>query len=166
MKIVEGEKMKKLLSILIVLTMFMMTGLQALADSAQEALNFFHSYVNAANTYSPTVATMYSPSAKIIRQVIKPNGQLVNVNTNTATYVKQMRIGQAGAKMRGYKNTYTNVKVTSLGNGSYKISSLRQPKGETYKLKTYMIVKKINGKWQITEELMQTKEQIFLRYAK
>ncbi len=166
MKIVEGEKMKKLLSILIVLTMFMMTGLQALADSAQEALNFFHSYVNAANTYSPTVATMYSPSAKIIRQVVKPNGQLVNVNTNTATYVKQMRIGQAGAKMRGYKNTYTNVKVTSLGNGSYKISSLRQPKGETYKLKTYMIVKKINGKWQITEELMQTKEQIFLRYAK
>lgn len=166
MKIVEGEKMKKLLSILIVLTMFMMTGLQALANSAQEALNFFHSYVNAANTYSPTVATMYSPSAKIIRQVIKPNGQLVNVNTNTATYVKQMRIGQAGAKMRGYKNTYTNVKVTSLGNGSYKISSLRQPKGETYKLKTYMIVKKINGKWQITEELMQTKEQIFLRYAK
>lgn len=166
MKIVEGEKMKKLLSILIVLTMFMMTGLQALANSAQEALNFFHSYVNAANTYSPTVATMYSPSAKIIRQVVKPNGQLVNVNTNTATYVKQMRIGQAGAKMRGYKNTYTNVKVTSLGNGSYKISSLRQPKGETYKLKTYMIVKKINGKWQITEELMQTKEQIFLRYAK
>ena len=166
MKIVEGEKMKKLLSILIVLTMFLMTGLQALANSAQEALNFFHSYVNAANTYSPTVATMYSPSAKIIRQVVKPNGQLVNVNTNTATYVKQMRIGQAGAKMRGYKNTYTNVKVTSLGNGSYKISSLRQPKGETYKLKTYMIVKKINGKWQITEELMQTKEQIFLRYAK
>ena len=166
MKIVEGEKMKKLLSILIMLTMFMMTGLQALANSAQEALNFFHSYVNAANTYSPTVATMYSPSAKIIRQVVKPNGQLVNVNTNTATYVKQMRIGQAGAKMRGYKNTYTDVKVTSLGNGSYKISSLRQPKGETYKLKTYMIVKKINGKWQITEELMQTKEQIFLRYAK
>lgn len=166
MKIVEGEKMKKILSILIVFTMFMMTGLQALADSAQEALNFFHSYVNAANTYSPTVATMYSPSAKIIRQVVKPNGQLVNVNTNTATYVKQMKIGQAGAKMRGYKNTYTDVKVTSLGNGSYKISSLRQPKGETYKLKTYMIVKKINGKWQITEELMQTKEQIFLRYAK
>ena len=79
--------------------MFMMTGLQALADSAQEALNFFHSYVNAANTYSPTVATMYSPSAKIIRQVVKPNGQLVNVNTNTATYVKQMRIGQAGASL-------------------------------------------------------------------
>ena len=158
--------MKKILSILTVFAVMMLTGLQAFADSAQEALNFFHSYVNAANSYSSTVATMYSPNAKIIRQVVKPNGQLVNVNTNTATYIKQMKIGQAGARMRGYKNTYTNINVTSLGNGSYKISSLRQPKGETYKLKTYMIVKKINGKWQITEEMMQTKEQIFLKYAK
>ena len=63
------------------------------------------------------------------------------------------------------KNTYTNITVSPMGNGAYKVSSLRQPKGETYKLKTYMIVKKINGKWQITEELMQTKEQIFLKYA-
>ena len=85
---------------------------------------------------------MYSPNAKIIRQVVKPNGQLVNVNTNTATYIKQMKIGQAGARMRGYKNTYTNVSVKSLGNGSYKVSSLRQPKGETYKLKTYIIAVK------------------------
>ncbi len=158
--------MKKLLSILMTFTLFVLTGMQAFADSAQEALNFFNSYVSAANSYSPTVATMYSPNAKIIRQVVKPNGELVNVSTNTATYIKQMKIGQAGAKMRGYKNTYTNVSVTSLGNGTYKVSSLRQPKGETYKLKTYMIVKKINGKWQITEEMMQTKEQIFLRYAK
>lgn len=158
--------MKKLLSILMTFTLLVLTGMQAFADSAQEALNFFNSYVSAANSYSPTVATMYSPNAKIIRQVVKPNGELVNVSTNTATYIKQMKIGQAGAKMRGYKNTYTNVSVTSLGNGTYKVSSLRQPKGETYKLKTYMIVKKINGKWQITEEMMQTKEQIFLRYAK
>jgi hypothetical protein len=110
---------------------------------------------------------MYSPSAKIIRQVIKPDGTLVNVNTDTATYIKQMKLGQAGAKLRKYKNTYTNVTVTDLGNGSYKVSSLRQPSGETYKLKTYMIVKpQSNGKWLITEELMQTKEQIFLKYAK
>ena len=77
-----------------------------------------------------------------------------------------MKLGQAGAKLRGYKNTYTNITVADMGNGSYKISSLRQPSGETYKLKTYMIVKKINGKWQIVEEMMQTKQQIFLKYAK
>ena len=156
--------MKKLSSLIIMFVMII--GLQAFANNSQEALNFFNNYVNAANTYSNTVGTMYSPSAKIIRQVVKPDGGLVDVTTNTATYIKQMKIGQAGAKLRGYKNTYTDIKVQDLGNGSYKISSLRQPKGETYKLKTYMIVKKINGNWQIIEEMMQTKEQIFLRYAK
>ena len=159
--------MKKILSVLTVFIITVITGMAAFADDAQEARQFFNNYVNAANTYSPTVATMYSPSAKIIRQVVKPDGGLVNVNTNTATYVKQMKIGQAGAKLRKYKNTYTNITVTPVGNGAYKISSLRQPSGETYKLKTYMIVKKQpDGKWLIIEELMQTKEQIFLKYAK
>lgn len=157
--------MKKLLSILMVFTMFISAGLKAFADDAQEALKFFNSYVTAANSYSPAVATMYSPNAKIIRQVVKPNGELVDVNTDTATYIKQMKIGQAGAKLRGYKNNYTNVSVASLGNGAYKVSSLRQPTGENYKLKTYMIVKKQNGSWKITEEMMQTKVQTFLKYA-
>ena len=155
--------MKKFLSILFIL---IATAMTAFADDAQDALKFFNSYVSAANSYSPTVATMYSPNAKIIRQVIKPDGTLVNVNTDTATYIKQMKLGQAGAKLRGYKNNYTNVSVTSAGNGAYKVSSLRQPSGETYKLKTYMIVKKVNGSWKITEEMMQTKVQTFLKYAK
>ena len=78
-----------------------------------------------------------------------------------------MKLGQAGAKLRNYKNNYTNVVVTDAGNGKYKISSLRQPTGETYKLKTYMIVQKQpNGNWQIIEEMMQTKVQTFLKYAK
>lgn len=154
--------MKKILTLFIIL---IGTTMAAFADDAQEALKFFNSYVTAANSYSPTVATMYSPNAKIIRQVVKPDGTLVNVNTDTATYIKQMKLGQAGAKLRGYKNTYTNISVAPAGNGSYKVSSLRQPSGENYKLKTYMIVKKQDGSWKITEEMMQTKVQTFLRYA-
>lgn len=139
----------------------------AFAEDKQDALNFFNSYVNAANTYSPTVANMYSSNAKIIRQVVKPDGTTVNVDTDTATYIKQMKLGQAGAKLRNYKNNYSNIIVTDLGNGRYKVSSLRQPSGESYKLKTYMIVKKqSDGKWQIVEEMMQTKVQTFLKYAK
>ena len=156
--------MKKILSLILGLLVF--TGLQAFADGKQEAMDFFNNYVKAANSYSNTVADMYSPNAKIIRQVVKPDGGTANAYTDTATYVKQMKIAQAGAKIRGYKNYYSNVTIQDLGNGSYKISSLRQPIGETYKLKTYMIIKKINGKWLITEELMQTKQQIFLKYAK
>ena len=157
--------MKKLLSIIFIAGMLITVGLQAFADDAADALKFFNSYVNSANTYDPNLPNYYSPKAKIIRQVVKPDGGLANAYTDTAVYVRQMKIGQATAKARKYTNAYSNVTVQSLGGGKYKISSLRQPKGETYKLKTYMIVQKINGKWQITEELMQTKEQIFLKFA-
>ncbi len=140
--------------------------LSAIADDKADALNFFNDYVEAANTYSPVVTTLYSPSAKIIRQVVKPDGTTVDVYTDTATYIKQMKLSQAVAKARKYKNFYSNITVTPVSNG-YKVSSLRQPTGETYKLKTYMILQKQpNGKWLIVEELMQTKEQIFLKYAK
>ena len=158
--------MKKYLSIFVILGMLLTTGLRAFADDTQEAIKFFNNYVAAANSYSPTIPSMYSPNAKIIRQVVKPNGELVNVTTNTATYIKQMKISQSMAKARHYTNWYSNITATPVGNGAYKVSSLRQPKGESYKLKTYMIVKKQpNGKWLITEEMMQTKEQIFLKYA-
>ena len=141
--------------------------LSALANNKEDAEKFFHHYVNAANNYSPEIAQMYSPSAKIIRQVVKPDGTTQDVETNTSTYITQMKLGQAGAKLRNYKNNYTNVTVTEIGDGKYKISSLRQPTGENYKLKTYMIVQKQpNGQWQIIEEMMQTKVQTFLKYAK
>ena len=152
--------MKKLLVILI-----SFITLSAFADEKQEALDFFNSYVQGANSYSATIADMYSPSAKIIRQIVKPDGTTANATTDTATYIKQMKIGQAGAKLRKYKNNYTDIVATPV-DGGYKVSSLRQPNNEDYKLKTYMIVKKQpNGKWLITEEMMQTKVQTFLRYA-
>ena len=98
---------------------------------------------------------------------MKPDGTTQNVETDTATYIKQMKLGQAGAKLRHYTNSYSNVTVTPLGNNKYKVSSLRQPSGESYKLKTYMVVQKqANGKFIIVEEMMQTKVQTFLKYAK
>jgi len=147
------------------LIMSLLISTAVFADGKQEATDFFNNYVKAANSYSPTVPDMYSPTAKIIRQVVKPDGTTVDVATDTATYIKQMKIGQAGAKLRKYKNNYTNIVATPV-EGGYKISSLRQPSGEDYKLKTYMIVtKQADGKWLITEEMMQTKVQALLKYA-
>lgn len=152
---------------IITFLIFTMSAIMSFADTRQEALDFFNNYVKAANSYSNTLTEMYSPSAKIIREVVKPNGSTVDVYTDTATYIKQMKIGQAGAKLRNYKNYYSNVTVSKLSDTKYKISSMRQPSGETYKLKTYMVVQKQpNGKWVIVEEMMQTKQQIFLKYAK
>ena len=153
--------------VLITIAAVMTVSLMAFADGKQEALDFFNNYVNAANSYSTTVGEMYSPSAKIIRQVVKPDGGLVNAYTDTATYVKQMKLSQATAKIRKYTNSYSDIKVEQLGTNKYKVSALRQPKGETYRLKTYQIIQKQpNGKWLIVEEMMQTKEQIFLKFAK
>lgn len=152
--------------ILFILTALFLFGFPALADDKQEAISFFNNYVKSANTYSTAIGNMYSPKAKIIRQVVKPDGTTADVTSDTATYLMQLKIGQATAKLRKYTNTYKNIKAEQVPTG-IKVSSLRQPKGETYWLKAYMILtKQPDGKWLITEEMMQTKEQIFLRYAK
>ncbi len=153
--------MKKiLLTLLSVLTLA--TSVYA-ASTKQEALNFFNSYVTAANTYDPAVTTMYSPSARIIRVVVKPDGSTVTRVTDTKRYISEMKKSQVIAKIRQYKNNYSNIKVEQTGTDTYKISSLRQPSGETYKLKAYSVVKKQpNGKWLIIEEMMQTKVQMLI----
>lgn len=154
--------MKK--SLLIMFILFM--GLGAFADERQEALDFFMNFVSASNSYSPSLLKMYSDDAKITRQVVKPDGKLVNVSCSADDYRKQMRISAKLAKVRNYKNYYSNIKVTAVPNG-YKIDSLRKPSTSDYKLKSSTVVQKQpNGKWLIVEELMQTKEQIFLKYAK
>ncbi len=160
----KGCIMRKLF--LTILAM-MFVSLSVFADDKQEALAAFNSYVNAANTYNTEVTAFYSPSAKIIRQVIKPDGTLVNVYTNTSTYITQMKLGQAGAKIKKYKNNYTNIVVTPISAGKVKISSVRHPSVDNDSLKAYMVFQKqANGKWIIVEEMMQTRQQIFLKYAK
>ncbi len=152
--------MKKL--IISLLSVLIFAGM-SFAATSQDALNFFNRYVSAANSYSPSITTMYSPDAKIIRQIVRPDGSLVTRETNTQRYISEMKKGQAVAKLRNYKNYYTNISVTPLGNNTFKVSSLRRPSGESYKLKAYMIVKqKPDGHWVITEEMMQTKVQMLI----
>jgi len=154
--------MNKLLLTLIALII----GLNAFASEPDDALKFFNGFVSASNSYSSTLLNMYSDNAKITRQVIKPNGQTVNVPFNIDTYRRQMKISSKLAKLKNYKNHYSHITVTKVSNG-YKIESLRQPCTDCNKLKAVMVVQKQpDGKWLIVDELMQTKEQIFLKYAK
>ena len=152
--------------ILLLISVFMFMSVAVFADDRQSAINFFNNYVKAANSYDMNLGRFYSPKAVIIRQVVKPDGTTANAYTDTATYVKQMKLSSAVAKTRKYTNTYRNIVAVPV-NGGYKVSAERQPKNETYWLKTYQVLKKQpNGNWIITEEMMQTKEQIFLRYVK
>ena len=66
--------MKKIF--LTILSLFLVS-LSVFAGDKEDALKAFNNYVNAANTYNDEVTTFYSPSAKIIRQVIKPDGGLL-----------------------------------------------------------------------------------------
>ena len=154
--------MKKL-SFLIVIFIFLT--IPSFADDLETAKKLFSNYVSAANSYSPSLLNYYSPKAKIIRQVVKPDGSTANATTDMSTYAKQMKISQGTAKIRNYKNKYKNITATKVANG-IKVSSLRQPMNDNYWLKTYQIwQKQPNGNWLIIEEMMQTKQQIFLRYA-
>lgn len=154
--------MKKLIITIIIL----MSGLNVFAGEKDDALKFFNSFVNASNTYSADVLDMYADNARIIRQVVKPNGELVNAYFSVKDYKGQMRFNAKIAKLRNYKNYYSNIDVTKASNG-YKVSAMRKPSTSDYKLKAYSIVQKQpDGKWLIVEEMMQTKEQIFLKYAK
>ena len=154
--------MKKILLTLIVL----MFGMHAFASEQDDALAFFNNFVSASNSYSTSVPSLYSDNAKIIRQVIKPDGTLVNVPFKIADYRAQMKLSAKVAKIRNYKNYYSNIVVSKDGNG-YRINAVRKPSLSDDKLKTSTVVaKQPNGKWLITEEMMQTREQIFLKYAK
>ncbi len=157
--------MKKFGYILIIVGLLCIANSVVFADDTADAIKFFKRYVNAANSYDKSILQMYSPNARIIRQVIKPDGALEDIETDTNTYLRQLQLGQKTARLRRYKNSYTNIRAEKISNG-IKISSLRQPSGEKYRLRTYMIIQKQpNGEWLIIEEMMQTKVQIFLKYA-
>lgn len=157
--------MKKILSFIAIIVA---TGFFAVAQAAtpQDVLTFFNNYVTAANTYSPTLTSYYTPNAKIIRVVMKPDGSTAQVTTDTQQYFRQMRIGSNLAKINKYKNFYTDRKITKSGN-DYKITCLRQPSTSSYKIPAYFVIgSDSNGRLKIKEEMMYTKQQQLLKYAK
>lgn len=151
--------MKKLLATLCVL--FIGMGAHA-AMSADQALSFFSKYVNSANNYEEDIISYYTPDAKIIRIVMKPDGSTVTLNTNMKEYANQMRLGANLAKMKGYKNFYTSKKVTKVGE-DFKVSALRQPSTSDYKIPAYFIIgEDAKGNLKIKEEMMYSKNQALL----
>ena len=89
-------------------------------------------------------------------------GQLENAFALAKRFFKELKIGQKTAKIRKYKNRYKNIIVQEVPNG-VKISAERQPIKETYWLKMYQIVTPTSDGPKITEEMMQTKVQTFLK---
>lgn len=132
------------------------------AYTPKDGLNFFDQYQNYANAYDEKLLDLYSPDVKIIREVVKPTGETVVVKVPAKRFFKELKIGQKTAKLKRYKNTYKNIIVQEVPNG-IKISADRQPSKEKYWLKMYQIVQPTDDGPKITEEMMQTKVQSFLK---
>ena len=132
------------------------------AQTPQDGIAFFNQYQNFANSYNDKILDMYSPNAKIIREVIKPSGEAEQV-VPAERYFKELKIGQKTAKLRKYRNSYKNVIAQKVRNG-IKVSAERQPSRESYWLKMYQIYTPTDSGLKITEEMMQTKVQSFLRH--
>ena len=139
------------------------TTLIAQAKTPKDAIDFFNQYTNYANTYNSELLDLYSPEAKIIREVVKPTGETVDIVVPTRRYFKELKIGQKTAKLKRYKNKYRNIIAQEIPNG-IKISAERQPSKESYWLKMYQIVQETDSGFKITEEMMQTKVQTFLNH--
>ena len=133
------------------------------AQTPQDGIAFFNQYQNFANSYNDKILDMYSPNAKIIREVIKPSGEAEQVIVPAERYFKELKIGQKTAKLRKYRNSYKNVSAQKVRNG-IKVSAERQPSRESYWLKMYQIYTPTDSGLKITEEMMQTKVQSFLRH--
>ena len=136
---------------------------QAFASTPQKAVEFFKQYQNLANTYDEPILQMYSPDVKIIREVVKPTGETVDIVVPPKRFFKELKMGQKTAKLRRYKNKYRNITAQETPEG-IKITPERQPSKETYWLKMYQIVQNTDSGFKIKEEMMQTKVQSFLKH--
>lgn len=138
----------------------------AFGADVQDVRSFFDSYVQDANSYSKRIPEYYSSDAKIIRIVIKPDGEKESVEFNFEDYMKQLKKRSKFARIVRYKNRYEDVNVTDLGNGRFKVSALRFPMRDKEGLNFYFIVQDTEGGLKVIEESMETTVQDFLKYAK
>ena len=122
----------------------------------------FSKYQTYSNTYDSRLLELYSPDVKIIREVIKPDGEKVRISIPPKRFFNELKIGQKTARLKKYKNKYKNITIQEVPNG-IRITAVRQPSNENYWLQMYQILELTDTGYKITEEMMQTKVQAFLK---
>ena len=149
--------------IILIIFYFVFTVLQVNAGTPKEGMDFFNQFTNYSNSYNKALLGMYSPDVKIIREVVKPSGETEQIIIPSQRFFKELKLGQKTAKIKNYKNKYKNIIVKEIPNG-LQVSAERQPSNETYWLKMYQILQNTDSGMKITEEMMQTKVQTFLKH--
>ncbi|MBQ2872160.1 hypothetical protein IJE86_10705 [bacterium] len=151
---------------LVISLILILAGSVSFAGPSEDVAAFFDKYVAAANSYDENIPTFYAPDAKIIRVVVKKDGTKESVVTDTGVYMKQLRMNSKLAKVRNYKNYYTDRVITQVGN-DYKLTCKRQPSLSDYKLPAHFVIgKDSSGNYKIKEESMDTYQTAILVGAK
>lgn len=148
---------KTLLTLLALISL----SLSVLADDKTDVLKTFDNYVNDANSYSTNIPNYYIKNAKIVRVVNKKQGGQASVIIPFDRYLKELQSHSKIAKVANYKNRYENRKISKIGN-DYKVSSIRIPRNDKTGLPAHFTFTKVDGKWKIKEESMETNVQTFL----
>jgi len=152
--------MKKLL---IILGLFLVGAVAFAVSDTDAVVAFFNKFVKAANSYDKNYFNYYAASPKIVRVVIKPDGQKVPVTVPFERYKKETKKGMKFGRVVRYKNTYTNIEVDKIDDNSYKLKALRKPSTGKGKFAAYFIIAKNDaGQFKIQEESMETPVQKFL----
>ena len=94
--------------------------------------------------------------------VIKKDGTRESVSTDTSVYMRQLKMNAKLAKIRGYKNFYSDRKIVKIGD-NYKLFCNRQPSLSKYKLPAHFVIgKDASGNYKIKEESMDTYQTAIL----
>ncbi|MCD8025337.1 MAG: hypothetical protein LUE64_07365 [Candidatus Gastranaerophilales bacterium] len=132
-------------------------------EEAMQVEEFFDSYVESANNYRDDLTEKYADNAVIKRIVIKKDGSKQDVTIPIQRYFKELKSGQKTARLVRYKNRYINKKYSKISNGEYKITTTRIPFRDKTGLRAeFKIIETPDG-LKISEELMETNVQRFLK---
>ncbi len=149
--------------VIISFVLFLCVQIFSYADEIQDVQYFFNKYIDAANNYSTDYFNYYSPGAKIIRVVEKPDGTKESVDIPLEIYKQEAKKSSKFARLRNYKNHYFNVKIFPFGK-DYKVVAMRMPSTSDYKIPAHFVIGKDScGEWKIKEESMNTRVQKFLK---
>lgn len=147
----------------LILLLCLLIGGKVFADNNSEVLEFFNNFVNLSNQYDLKMLDFYSQNPIIKREVIGKNGALVIVPFSEH---KKMQKAYSEHKklLVNTKNNYKDKKVIELGNNTYKITAQRCPTVMDRCFDSYMIIKKENNTYKISEEYSKVQTTYFLKY--
>jgi len=148
--------------IITLITLIFLASCPAFANSQniREAEVFIDKFQKSSHSYDENLTDMYADNAVIIRILEHENGETEKVILPTNKYKKFLKYVKIFAKIKGYKNHYTNLEYRAEGE-NVRVNGQRKTSDGYMSPISMLVGKNKNGEWKIFEESTSTKA-IFL----